>query len=133
MLFRILKEALRGGGSNITPQHIEDLSLCGLFFMEVVKQIDHQFEAHHTSAHTTLSACKDINKLACYLTDKGVVHCDEKRDSPSFVNPTDAGLSKLCNTSWITDTLNRVETDDNLEREDVYGIIDGNYELGDVG
>ena len=57
---------------------------------------------------------------------------DSKRDSPNFVDPTNAGLNKLCNTSWISDTLNKVEPDENLEREEVHGIMDSNYELCDV-
>ena len=126
-----MKEAIRAGGSNITPQHIEDLSLCGLFLMKVARQIDQQFGAHHTSAHTTLDAYEDINKLARYLVEKRVVCYEKNRDSPSFVDPTNAGLDKLCNTSWIKDTINRVETDDNLEREDMNGVIDANYELFD--
>lgn len=45
---RILKEAMRAGGSNITPQHIEDLSLCGLFLMDVTKKVDDEYQVHHT-------------------------------------------------------------------------------------
>lgn len=121
---------MRAGGANLKQQHIEDISLCGLFLMEVAKQIDHQFGVHHTSAHTTLDANEDIKKLAHNLVEKGVVFYDStKKDSPSFVDPTGAGLSKLCNTNWLQDILNRVESDDNLEREDSHGIIDTIYEL----
>lgn len=119
---------MRTGGANVTPQHIEDISLCGLFLMEVAKHIDHQFGVHHTSRHTTLDASEDITKLAHHLVEKGVV----SMDSPDFEDPTVGGLNKLCNTTWIKDTLNKVELDDNLEREDIHGITDSTYELCDV-
>ncbi len=109
---------MRAGGANLTPQHTEDISLCGLFLMEVARRIDHQFGSHHTSAHTHPGRPhEDINKLARYLVEKGVVRYDSTRkDSPCFVDPTGAGLDKLCNTSWVKDILSRVEPDDNLER-----------------
>lgn len=33
---------------------------------------------------------------------------------PAFIDPTDAGLDKLCNSTWISDTLDWVETGDQL-------------------
>ena len=63
---------MRAGGANVTPQHIEDLSLCGLFLMQVAKKIDMEFGAHRTTAHTTLDAFKDIDKLSRHLKIKGL-------------------------------------------------------------
>lgn len=124
---------MRSGGANVTSQHIEDLSLCGLFLMEVAKKIDCEFVAHRTTAHTTLDAYKDITKIAHYLKEKGVVQESKERNSPAFIDPTDAGLDKLCNSTWISDTLDRVETGD-LEKEEMenHGTVDANYELSDV-
>lgn len=113
--------------------HIEDLSLCGLFMMDISKKIGREFAAHRTTAHTTLDACKDITKLSNHLLEKGVVQQRKERNSPAFVDPTDAGLDKLCNSTWIRDTLDRVEVED-LEREERedYDALDLNYELSHV-
>lgn len=125
---------MRAGGANVTPQHITDISLCGLFLMDVAKKIDHEFGAHRSASHTTLDAYKDISKLAQHLLEKGVVHTDNslRLDSQvAFSDPTESGLDKLCNTTWIKDTLKKVETDDLLEREEM-GTVDASYELSDV-
>ena len=130
---RVLKEAMRAGGANNTPQHTEDLSLCGLFFMEVSKKIDKEFGAHRSYAHTTLDAYRDISKMVEKLLGNKVVE-RKKRDSPVFMDPTNAGLEKLCNSSWLRDTLDRVDTDnletEHLEREEAQ--LDPTYELHHV-
>lgn len=124
---------MRSGGSNLTPQHMEDLSLCGLFLMEVAKKVDREFGALQTSSHTTHDAYKDITKLLNYLTEKKVGEQIKERNSPIFLDPTDVGLNKMCNSTWIRDTLDRADTED-LEREvsEDHGTIDMNYELCDV-
>ena len=55
-LTRVLKEAMRSGGSNTTRKHMEDISLSGLFLIDVTKTIDQQFGVHHSTAHTTRDA-----------------------------------------------------------------------------
>lgn len=116
---------MRAGGANTTTQHIEDLSLCGLFMMKVARKIDHQFGAHHTCAHTTLDACEDISKMSS--TEKAVIGYNS---SPTFADPTTVGLEKMCYSSWVKDIL-RKEPEDNLEREDIQSI-DTHYELYNV-
>ena len=49
---RVLKEAMRTGGSNLTQQHAEDLSLCALFLMEASKKVDHEFGVNRYTSHT---------------------------------------------------------------------------------
>ena len=123
---------MRSGGANVTTQHIEDLSLCGLFLMEVAKKVDKEFAAYRSTAHTTTDARKEIDKLSNLLLEHEVSTEKDQRVSPAFSDPTDIGLDKLCNTSWIRDTLDRVDTDD-LEGEDrEQGTVDANYELSDV-
>ena len=119
---------MRAGGANITHQHIEDLSLSGIFLMRVV---DSEFGSHQSSSHTTLDANNDISKLSKYLMEKDVTCiCENRMHSPSWIEPTEAGLNKLCNTSWVKETLDKMETED-LEREEI-GIVDASYELSDV-
>ena len=122
---------MRSGGANVTTQHIEDLSLCGLFLMEVAKKVDKEFAAHNSTAHTVTDAQKDITKLSNLLLEQEVV-LEKQRASPAFSDPTDIGLDKLCNTTWVRDTLDRVDTED-LEGEDRdHGTVDVNYELSHV-
>ena len=61
--FRVLKEAMRTGGSNLTQEHTEDLSLCALFLMEASKKVDREFRESRSTAHTTKDATKDITRL----------------------------------------------------------------------
>ena len=79
---RIIKQAMRAGGSNITPTHAEDLSLCGLFLMDVTKTIDQEFGVHHSTSHTTTDATNDIKKLAKHLVER----------SPSCPSPSTSKL-----------------------------------------
>jgi hypothetical protein len=95
---------MRSGGSNIKPKHAEEISLSGLFLMEVTKTVDHEFGVHHTTSHTTRDAKTDITKLANNLMESAL--CGNQRNSPPFSDPTIIGLNKLCNTSWLKDTLN---------------------------
>ena len=123
---------MRSGGANVTHKHIEDLSLCGLFLMEVAKKVDREFGAHRSTAHTPSDAYKDITKLTNLLLEKQVVVETDERTSPGFMDPTGTGLDKLCNTSWIRETLDRVGTED-LEGEDRNnGTLESNYELSHV-
>ena len=122
---------MRSGGSNLTRKHMEDISLSGLFLMEVTKTIDRQFVVHHSTSHTTRDAQSDINKIASLLTDGKVTSSDKERNSPSFNDPAVIGLDKLANTNWLKDTLNRTEQceENNIERESNQGLVDINYEL----
>lgn len=120
---RILKEAMRAGGSNVTPKHAEDISLSGLFLMDVTKTIDHEFGVHHSSSHTTRDAFNDIVKLSDHLIDP------MQRNSPLFSDPTLTGLDKMCNTTWIQNTLSRTELFEETARNCTTDI---NYELTDV-
>ena len=56
----------------------------------------------------------------------------------SFTDPVEVGLDKLSNSTWLRDTLDRVETDDLKEREtsdctnDPNSNFDPTYELHHV-
>ena len=71
-------ESMRG--SNNKQQHIEDLSLCGLFLMEAAKKVDKEFEAHCTSQHYVVDAYNDITKLCTSLMEKK----GDERNSPAY-------------------------------------------------
>ena len=61
---------------------------------------------------------------------------NKERTSPTFEDPTVAGLDKMFNTSWVKDTLSRFDIEeDNLEVEDTmvhHGTVDSDYELSHV-
>lgn len=129
-LCRILKEAMRSSGANVTTKHIEDISLCGMFLMGVARNIDRTYHAHRSTAHTTTDARRDIKKLANLLLESEVAKEQKERASQAaaITDPVVAGLDRLHNTTWIRDTLDRVETED-LEGEKEHGTVDENYEL----
>lgn len=126
---------MKSGGSNLTQQHAEDLSLCALFLMEASKRVAREFGVYRSKSHTTRDANKDVNNLLNYLLEKKVAHELPGRTSIGFKDPTDDGLDKMCNTNWIKDTLSRTGCDDNLEEEDTTFELteaDQDYELFDV-
>lgn len=40
--FRVIKQALKSSGSNCTPHHTQDILLCGLRLLKVMKKADHE-------------------------------------------------------------------------------------------
>ena len=85
---------MKSGGSNLTQQHAEDLSLCALFLMEASKRVAHEFGAQ---SHSTRDANKDITNVVNYFLEKKVAHEIPERTSIGFKDPTDDGLDKMCN------------------------------------
>ena len=82
-------------------------------------QTDHEFQCHHSSAHTERDAERDISKLVEHLLDKTVVVHSPKRNTPAFTDPTDTGYKKLCNTSWVQEILSKTGREDcDLDVED---------------
>ena len=68
--FRVMKQALRSSGGNITEQHIVDVSLSALFLMEAAKKADRAFGVTpQTSAHTIRNA---ENEMVNHLLQKDV-------------------------------------------------------------
>lgn len=116
-ILRVLKETMRTGGFNLTQQPAEDLSLSALFLMEASKKVERDFGVHRSTSHTTRDANSDITKISNYLLEKKVTHEISQRTSPAFSDPAEIGLDKMCNTSWIHDTLARTESDDYLEED----------------
>ena len=132
--FSVVKQAMRSGGGNLTEAHAEDISLCALFLMEAAKATDKEFEAHRTTAHTIRDANKDILKISTQLISNSVTCTVQNRTLPAFKDPTDDGLAKICNTSWVKDILEKANyTDDELTgEEEIESFIDTNYEIADV-
>ena len=131
---RVLKESLRSSGGNLTERHTEDLSMCALLLMEAAKKTDREYGCSQSSGHTTTDASRDIDKMMGCLMEAQVALEVSNRNTPAFEDPTEKGLHKMFNTSWIQDTLSRtVVLEDDLqavEREDTEVNLD--YELADT-
>lgn len=65
-----MKQAIWSSSANITVQHIEDVSLSGLFLLDAAKKADELFGVHKPSTrHTVRDAQGDITKMCSYLLD----------------------------------------------------------------
>lgn len=123
---------MKSGGGNITEKHAEELSLSALFLMEAAKKADKEFHAHRTTAHTTRDADKDILKITTHLLDNQVTSVMEDRTTPTFKDPTDDGMAKMCNTSWVKEILAKSADDDLDEEQREYSReVDLDYEIFD--
>ena len=64
---RILKQALKSSRSNCTPKHMEELSLCSLFLLDVARKSDLQTGTPYRSGHHTVKDDNnDIITMATY-------------------------------------------------------------------
>ena len=130
---RVLKEALKASGGNLTEHHTEDVSMCALLLMEAAKKTDHEFGCSRSSAHTTTDADSDINRMMVRLMEAKVAQEVSNRSSPPFEDPTEKGLDKMFNTSWIQDTLSKTTSaDDDLEVGEQDMEVNWDYELADT-
>ena len=78
---------------------------------------------------------RDIDKMAAVLLDKKATAFIEDRTTPTFEDPTPNSLKKMCNTSWIEETLSRNPTDEetedlSMEKENCIDEFD--YEICDI-
>ena len=110
----------------MTTAHVEDLSLCALFLMSAAKRTDQEYNTHHSLMHTVRDANEDIDKLIGLLLDKKTTAFLQGRTTPTFDDPTPKGMQKMCNTSWIQETLTRNPLDEDLcvEEEDHIDELD---------
>ncbi len=131
--YRVLKQALRASGANVTSNHVEELSLGTMFLLEAAKKADKQFHVTHTSAHSTRDAHNGIYKIAKHLTDKAVTVVTPERQAPAFVDLTDKGWKKI-GSGWLECVLQKTLEED-LPEESDKGEDRGvtlDYELSDV-
>ena len=127
---RVLKEALKASGGNLTEHHTEDVSMCALLLMDAAKKTDREFGCSQSSSHMTTDAESDINKLMVRLMEAEVTQELSDRTSPAFEDPTEKGLNKMFNTSWIQDTMSKsAVTDDDLEVGEQDTVVNLDYEL----
>lgn len=124
---------MRASGGNLTDTHIEELSLCALFLMSAAKKVDQELGCHQSSAHTIRDA-NDISKMVKVLLEKSVSASLSERNNPTFEDPTEKGLKKLCNTKWVQETLARNPLEEDIEflQEEDDANVELDYELSDI-
>ena len=111
---RILKQALRGSGANLTMSHLTMMSLCGLFLLDTAKKVDEQFQTPHRSSHHTVrDAAEDVMKMTCYLLEEKVA-CERERGGVEFKDPLKMGAKKIA-SGYIENFLKKTEVDDDIE------------------
>ena len=82
---RVVKDALRSSGGNITPKHIEDVSLSGLFLADAAKKAGQEFGVPNTSSkHTERDCNKDIYNISTHLQNNQVTLVIPERTTPMF-------------------------------------------------
>lgn len=131
-LCRIVKQALRSSGANVTEKHIVDISMCALFLMEAAKQTDKIFQVPPpTTKHTVRDSLSDIRKIQSYVMENKITHEDDERTGVAFLDPTDAGLNKLTSGNWLkTQLAKKVDTEDLYEDQSYEDLeLDIDYEL----
>ena len=127
---RVLKQALQSSGGNATEKHIEEVSLCSLFFMEAAKKADQEFGVAPTSSrHTVRDASADIKKMAVHLYH---VTTQSRVNSPPFNDSTNDGFKKMSLT-WLKHILTQAEgNEDDTEQQNTQKEVDLDYEIFNV-
>lgn len=126
--FRVVKQALRSSGANVTEKHIRDVSMCALFLLEAAKKCDTVFKvSKQSTAHTIRDANADILKIQAMLLEKNIVTEDVTRTQPGFVDPTVSGIDTLTKGDWLEKHL-ASKVEENLQIEE-RGEVDIDFEL----
>ena len=137
LFFRVVKQALRSSGANVTDQHISNVSMCALFLLEAAKRCDRVFAVPPKStAHTVGDSKSDIKKLEKHLLERGITTENPDRLTPAFPafeDPTEVGLNKLTKGNWLRNHLQSDFEDlQGAHGEENVGEINIDYELADV-
>ena len=82
-MYRVLKEALKASGGNLTEHHRGRIHVCTVTDGGS-KKTDREFGCSQSSAHTTTDAESDINKLMVRLMEAEVTQELSNRASPTY-------------------------------------------------
>ena len=128
----MIKQALKASGTNCTEAHMVDVSLCGLFLLQVARQVDEQIRTPCRSSHHTVRDAKaDIKKMALHMLESKVSTEVQTRTSPTFDNPVHQGMEKI-NSGWLSEFVAKSssEIDYDIDPPDTSELdADINYEL----
>jgi len=134
---RVLKQALKGSGPNLTTSHMVDMSLCALFLLDASKRVDQQLKVQvKLSHHTTRDADTDITKMASYLVEEKAEREVATRTGTTFEDPIKKGADKI-GKGYIDKYLKRTSQYDDSDDEEADAdsaverdeVLDLEYEL----
>ena len=132
LYFRVVKQALRCSGANVTDKHVKDISMCALFLLEAAKKCDAVFGVPpNSTAHSVRDSKSDVQKILHHLLEKEVTTEITSRTAPGFEDPTVNGLDTLTKGEWLQKQL-QSKFEDNLQSERDHNELDLNYELADT-
>ena len=126
---RVIKQAMKASGSNLTQQHMTDISLCGLFLLHAAKQVQVALKtSFHSSFHTVADTSHDIQKMVTYLLEERATS-DTGRTGTEFECPLKKGSKKMGNA--FQNFINNIyepddSSDDTISEEH---NVDIGYEL----
>lgn len=128
---------MRASGANSTHKHMEEVSLCAMFLMDVAKRVDRMFGVTQSIAHTVRDANKDVTKMVGYLlSEKITIEVEQRQVGIIFEDPSIAGSRCIADghiDSYLKDEVDDEDiSDSNVAEEEVDNIMDINYELYDV-
>lgn len=135
---RVIKQALRCSGANVTDKHVVDISMCALFLLKAAKKCDAVFKVSPKSTlHTVRDSKADIKKIQQHLLEKEITKeniTPESTLDKTFIDPTESGLDTLTKGVWLQQQLqSKFEiSEDNLQSEQSLGELDLDYELADT-
>ena len=121
---------MRSSGANATQKHLEDVSMCGLFLLEVCRKVDKMFGAECSGAHTTRDAGSDIEKITTYLRTQKVTKEVENRQGWSFIDPHTLGYKKVAEGKLDAYLQEKEDGSDDVSQEQ-QGEVDINYDFFD--
>ena len=104
---RLIKNAVRCSGSNLTKNHVALVSQVA-FVMDAVKKMDNVLGSSKMSSHTMRQCSDDLKKMCAVLIEKGLVEEREGRRmiKGEFKDPRRAGIMKI-ETGWLADFLKK--------------------------
>lgn len=116
---------------------MEEISMCGLFLLEVANKVDREFQTPtRSSYHTTRSAEEDISKMVGHLLEEKVsIMCTNRSTCDfEFTEPIEMGMQKIVG-GWLRNYLQARTTDDDdddgsMNTDDYVAELD--YELTDT-
>ena len=86
--------------------------MSALFLLDAAKKTDQAFGiAPQTTSHTVRDADSDIQKMTKHIIEHNVTHIVDDREAPTFVDPTEEGLKKMCSTKWLKETMAKSHID----------------------
>ena len=105
---------MKASGSNLTQQHMTDISLCGLFLLHSAKQVQVTLKtSFHSSFHTVADASHDVQKMVTYLLEERATS-DTGQTGTEFECPLKKGSKKM--GSAFQNFLNNIyEPDESID------------------